>query len=56
MATKIAAAHTRLFKYMFVCKGCGQKTRTEALKVIEKKVRCRRCGKKNFRAAKSKKK
>ena len=56
MATKIAAAHGRLFKNVFVCKNCGQKIRTEALRVIAKTVKCRRCQKKSFRPIKSKKK
>jgi len=56
MATKIPAAQTRLFKNIFVCKNCGQKMRTDSLKVLAKKISCRRCSKKNFRPIKSKKK
>lgn len=56
MATKIAAAQNRLFKNVFVCKACGQKMKSDALKVIAKKISCRRCGKHNFRPIKSKKK
>ncbi|MCH7568223.1 MAG: hypothetical protein IIA87_02270 [Nanoarchaeota archaeon] len=56
MATKIAAAQTRLYKNVFVCKNCGQKMRTDALKVISKKIKCRRCDKHVFRPIKSKKK
>ncbi len=56
MATSIPAAKNRLFKNIFICKSCGQKMRTDSIRVIEKTVRCRRCGKKSFRAAKSKKK
>ncbi len=56
MATKIAAAHNRIFKNMFVCKACGQKMRSESVRVIAKKIICRRCGKKTFRPIKSKKK
>ncbi len=50
MATK------RLFKNVFVCKACGQKMRSEPVRVISKKIICRKCGKKSFRPIKSKKK
>jgi hypothetical protein len=53
---KIIASQNRLFKNVFVCKGCGQKMKTSSLKVIAKTVKCRRCNKHNFRAIKSKKK
>lgn len=56
MGTKILAAQTRLFKNIFVCKACGQKLRTDSIRVIAKKVKCRRCGKKDFRPIKAKKK
>lgn len=56
MATKIAVAQNRIHKNVFVCKKCGQKIKTDARRVIEKKVKCRRCDKKDFRAIKSKKK
>jgi len=54
--SKIPAAQARLFKNVFVCKSCGQKMRTDALKVLAKKIKCRRCGKRNFRPIKAKKK
>jgi len=56
MATKIPAAQARLFKNVFVCKSCGQKMKTDSIRVIAKKVKCRKCSKKNFRAIKAKKK
>jgi len=56
MGTTIPAAKARLFKNIFVCKNCGQKIRTDALKIMAKSVKCRRCQKKNFRPIKSKKK
>jgi len=56
MGTKIPAAQARLYKNVFVCKSCGQKMRTDSLRVIAKKIKCRRCGKKDFRPIKSKKK
>ena len=56
MATKIPAAQARLFKNVFICKKCGQKMRSDPLKVIAKSVKCRRCQKKNFRPIRTKKK
>lgn len=56
MATKLVASQTRLFKNIFVCKDCGQKMRTEAVRVIAKKVKCRKCNGKIFRPIRSKKK
>lgn len=56
MGTKIEAAQQRLFRNVFVCKDCGQKMRTDALRVINKTLKCRRCGKKSFRPIKAKKK
>mgnify|MGYP001558037001 CR=1 FL=1 len=55
MATKIIAAQERLFKNVFVCKKCGQKARSEPRKVIEGKLKCRRCAGKNFRPISRKK-
>ncbi|MFH1307899.1 MAG: hypothetical protein ABIH72_03525 [archaeon] len=52
---KIQAAQARLYKNMFVCKKCGSKQRSEPRKIIEKKVKCRKCRAKAFRPAKSKK-
>ncbi|MBS3083917.1 hypothetical protein J4423_03875 [Candidatus Pacearchaeota archaeon] len=55
MGTKLPAAMTRLFRNMFVCKNCGQKMRSESLKVISKSITCRRCRKHNFRTVSLKK-
>lgn len=49
MATKLPAAMARLYKNVFVCKDCKTKARTEARKISEGKVKCRRCGSKAFR-------
>lgn len=54
MATKIPVAQERLFKNVFVCRDCSTKVRAEARKIIEKKVRCRKCGKKSFRPVRKK--
>lgn len=55
MGTKLPVAQARLFRNMFVCKNCGQKMRSEALKVISKTIKCRRCGKHSFRTVSVKK-
>lgn len=46
---KIPAAMDRIFKNVFVCKRCSTKIRSEARKIIEGKVRCRKCKGKAFR-------
>lgn len=43
MAEKIPAAQARLMKRVFVCKRCNAKIKTDMLRVIEGKIRCRRC-------------
>ena len=40
---KIPAAQARLFKNIFVCQNCKAKIRTEPIRVINGKVRCRKC-------------
>jgi len=54
MATKLPAAQARLYKNMFVCKNCKIKLRADPRKIIEKKVRCRKCLKKDFRPVRKK--
>jgi len=51
---KIPEAQARLFKNMFVCKNCQSKIRAEPLKILEGKIKCRKCGKKAFRPLKKK--
>lgn len=51
---KIPAAQARLYKNIFVCKKCKSKIRADPRKIIEGKVRCRKCGKSAFRAIKKK--
>jgi len=51
---KVAAAQSRLFKNIFVCKKCSTKIRTDSRKVLTGKVRCRKCGGKAFRPKKKK--
>ncbi|MEW6063354.1 MAG: hypothetical protein AB1571_03225 [Nanoarchaeota archaeon] len=45
-------AASRLFGNVFVCKKCKSKIRASPLQVLQKKVRCRRCGCKSLRAIK----
>ena len=54
MATKLPEAQARLYKNMFVCQNCKTKMRAEARKILEGKIRCRNCLKKNFRPVRKK--
>ncbi|MFA6023243.1 MAG: hypothetical protein WC781_04095 [Candidatus Pacearchaeota archaeon] len=49
---KILVAQNRLFKNVFLCKKCGAKVRVDPKKILESKVRCRKCKGKAFRAIK----
>ena len=40
---KIEAAHSRIFKDVFVCRRCGSKIRANARKIAEGRIRCRKC-------------
>jgi len=51
---KIPEAQNRLFKNIFVCKKCKSKVRAEARKIIEGKVRCRKCKSQKFRPLRKK--
>jgi len=51
---KIPAAQARLFRNVFICKRCKTKIRSSPVKIIEKKVKCRRCHSRNFRPIKKK--
>jgi len=55
MGTKLPATQARLFKNVFVCKDCNQKMRSESLRVISKTIKCRKCGRHNFRTLRMKK-
>ncbi len=54
MAAKIPVAQKRLFADVFVCKDCNKKIRTQAVRVIAKKVKCPKCGSHAFRPVKKK--
>jgi len=52
MATKLPAAQARLYHNIFVCKHCKTKIRAEPRKILEGKIKCRKCGKRVFRPIK----
>jgi formylmethanofuran dehydrogenase subunit E len=54
MATKIAVAQKRIFGNLFICKNCSSKMRADPKKLKEGKIKCRKCGKRNFRTVKKK--
>ena len=54
MATKIPIAQARLFGNIFICRDCNHRIRTQSVRVIEKKVRCIKCGGKKFRPVRKK--
>ena len=51
---KIAAAQARLFKNIFVCKDCSSKIRSDSLRVITGKTKCRKCNSKRLRPIRKK--
>ena len=51
---KITEAMNRLFKNMFVCKACKTKMKSSPQKILEGKVKCRKCNKRAFRPLKRK--
>ena len=54
MATKFAAAQTRLFKNVFICKNCKHRIRASPRKILERKIRCRKCLRSEFRPIRKK--
>lgn len=51
---KFQETEARLFKNVFVCKDCKAKIRAPILKVLQKKIACRKCGSKNLRPKRKK--
>jgi len=49
---KFPEATARLFHGVFVCKKCKTKIKASAAKILQKKIKCRRCAGKSFRAIK----
>lgn len=54
MATKIPVAQQRMFTNVFVCKKCCHKIRTDPVRILNGKVKCRKCGSRAFRQIKKK--
>ncbi len=51
---KFKEAQSRLYKNIFVCKICKSKVRAPNMKVIQGKVKCRKCKKKSLRPVRKK--
>ncbi len=51
---KIPEATARLFKNVFVCKKCHTKIKANPIKILEGKVKCRKCKKNAFRTLRKK--
>tara|TARA_Y100000310_G_scaffold343903_1_gene453816 strand:+ start:3119 stop:3280 length:162 start_codon:yes stop_codon:yes gene_type:complete len=51
---KIEEAFKRNFSRKYICKSCKAAIRADPLKIIAKKVACRNCGFKSFRAPRKK--
>lgn len=51
---KIPAAQARMFKNVFVCRACKTKRRANIQKILEGKIKCRKCGSRALRPIKKK--
>lgn len=51
---KFPEAITRLIKNIFVCRRCKSKVRAQQMKVLNKKVQCRKCGSRALRVVRTK--
>jgi len=51
---KVHEAHTRLYKNVFICKNCKAKIKADPRKILEGKIKCRKCKKREFRTVKKK--
>ncbi|MFC1697366.1 50S ribosomal protein L40e [Nanoarchaeota archaeon] len=51
---KFPEAEARLFQNKFVCKKCKSTIKATNMKVIQKKVSCRKCGSKALRPVRKK--
>ena len=54
MATKIPSAQKRMFGNVFICKSCASKIKADPRKIIEGKIKCRKCKKRSFRTMRKK--
>jgi ribosomal protein L40E len=51
---KFPEANIRQFRNIFICKRCKTKIRAPSVKVVEGKIKCRRCGSKALRPKRKK--
>lgn len=51
---KIPEAQARLYRNVFVCKRCKTKVRAPNIKILQGKIKCRRCSSHAFRAVRKK--
>ncbi|MBI2558632.1 hypothetical protein HYW20_04885 [Candidatus Woesearchaeota archaeon] len=51
---KFHEAEVRRFRNVFICRKCKSKIKTPNIKIIQGKVRCRRCGSRQFKAVRKK--
>ena len=51
---KFPEGNARKFLNIFVCKKCSTKIRSQNMKIIQGKIKCRRCNGKKFRAVRKK--
>ena len=51
---KFAEAEVRKFRNVFICRKCKSKIKAPNMKIIQGKVRCRRCASKVFKAVRKK--
>ncbi|MEK6942900.1 MAG: hypothetical protein AABX00_02450 [Nanoarchaeota archaeon] len=51
---KFHEAEVRKFRNVFVCRKCKTKRKSPNVKIIQGKIKCRRCGSKAFKAVRKK--
>ncbi|MDP6138665.1 MAG: hypothetical protein QGI89_01010 [Candidatus Woesearchaeota archaeon] len=51
---KFPESQARKFLNVFVCKKCSTKSRAQNMKIIQGKIKCRRCNGKRFRSVRKK--
>ena len=51
---KFPEAEIRKFRNVFVCRKCKTKIRSPNIKIIQLKIKCRRCSSKAFKAVRKK--
>ena len=51
---KIPEADARIFRNIFICKKCKSRIRASSMKVIQGKIKCRKCGSRALRPVRKK--